>query len=196
MKGIPPQVRKRLIVLAAVILLLLAVNVAVPRKRAPLRLSARTLKDLAELATVEYSVTKVVSHKDIAWYGDRKILIETAAAVKAGIDLNELNDGDIRLEGDRAVSVTLPRPRILLFNMKPEHMREIFNESGMLRSDFSNEEKDALLSLGEKDIRAKVAEMDILERAARNARSLVESWLGRMGFTSVRVEFRAPGGGK
>lgn len=196
MKGIPPQVRKRLIVLAAVILLLLAVNVAVPRKRAPLRLSARTLKDLAELATVEYSVTKVVSHKDVAWYGDRKILIETAAAVKAGIDLNELNDGDIRLEGDRAVSVTLPRPRILLFNMKPEHMREIFNESGMLRSDFSNEEKDALLSLGEKDIRAKVAEMDILERAARNARSLVESWLGRMGFTSVRVEFRAPGGGK
>lgn len=196
MKGIPPQVRKRLIVLAAVILLLLAVNVAVPRKRAPLRLSARTLKDLAELATVEYSVTKVVSHKDIAWYGDRKILIETAAGVKAGIDLNELNDGDIRLEGDRAVSVTLPRPRILLFNMKPEHMREIFNESGMLRSDFSNEEKDALLSLGEKDIRAKVAEMDILERAARNARSLVESWLGRMGFTSVRVEFRAPGGGK
>jgi hypothetical protein len=196
MKGIPPQARKRLIVLAAVILLLLAVNVAVPRKRAPLRLSARTLKDLAELATVEYSVTKVVSHKDVAWYGDRKILIETAAAVKAGIDLNELNDGDIRLDGDRAVSVTLPRPRILLFNMKPEHMREIFNESGMLRSDFSNEEKDALLSLGEKDIRAKVAEMDILERAARNARSLVESWLGRMGFTSVRVEFRAPGGGK
>lgn len=192
-KAFPARARKRLIVLAAVILLLLAVNLAVPAKKARPPLTARTLKDLAELATVEYEVTKIVSHKDIAWYGDRKILFETAAAVKAGIDLNELADQDVRAEGD-AVTVTLPRPRILLFNMKPGRMREVFNESGLLRSDFSNQEKDALLSLGEKDIRAKVAAMDILDRAARNARILVESWLRRSGYSAVRVQFRAAGG--
>jgi len=185
---------KRLFILAAVILALLVINVAVPRRKARPLLSARTLKDLAELATVEYSVTKIVSYKDVAWYGDRKILFETAATVKAGIDLNELVDQDIQLEGDEGVTVTLPRPRILLFNMKPEHMREIFNESGILRSDFSNEEKDGLLSQGEKDIRAKVARMDILERAARNARILVESWLKKMGFATVRVIFKGKGG--
>ncbi len=181
---------KRLIVLGAVVVGLLAVNIAVPRHKAAPQLSARTLKDLAELATVEYSVTKIVSYKDVAWYGDRKILFETAATVKAGIDLNELTDGDIRLEDGKAVTVTLPRPKILLFNMKPEHMREIFNESGVLRSDFSNEEKDGLLSQGEKDIRNKVARMDILERAARNARILVESWLKKMGFATVKVVFK------
>ena len=185
-----PRARKRLLFLGAVILVLLAINVAVPRQKAMPQLSARTLKDLAELATVEYSVTKIVSYKDVAWYGDRKILFETAATVKAGIDLNELADQDIQLEGDSAVTVSLPQPRILLFNMKPEQMREIFNESGILRSDFSNEEKDGLLSQGEKDIRAKVATMDILERAARNARILVESWLKKMGFTAVRVVFK------
>lgn len=185
---------RRLLILGAVILALLLVNVAVPKRRARPQLSARTLKDLAELATVEYSVTKIVSYKDVAWYGDRKILFETAASVKAGIDLNELTDQDIRLEGGKAVTVILPRPKILLFNMKPEHMREIFNESGILRSDFSNEEKDALLSQGEKDIRAKVARMDILERAARNARILVESWLKKMGFASVHVVFKGKGG--
>lgn len=184
---------KRLFFLGAVILALLAVNVAVPRKKMLPQLSARTLKDLAELATVEYSVTKIVSYKDVAWYGDRKILFETAATVKAGIDLNELNDNDIRLEGEDAVTITLPRPKILLFNMKPEHMREIFNESGVLRSEFSNEEKDGLLSQGEKDIRAKVARMDILERASRNARTLVESWLTQMGFATVRVVFKSGG---
>lgn len=185
---------KRLFILGAVILALLLINVAVPRHKARPLLSARTLKDLAELATVEYSVTKIVSYKDVAWYGDRKILFETAATVKAGIDLNELVDQDIQLEGDEGVTVTLPRPRILLFNMKPEHMREIFNESGILRSDFSNEEKDGLLSQGEKDIRAKVARMDILERAARNARILVESWLKKMGFATVHVTFKGKGG--
>ncbi|MCU0235825.1 MAG: DUF4230 domain-containing protein [Acidobacteria bacterium] len=185
-----PARTQRLLVLGAVILALLAVNVAVPRRRERPQLSARTLKDLAELATVEYSVTKIVSYKDVAWYGDRKILFETAATVKAGIDLNELTDHDIQLQDGKAVTVTLPRPKILLFNMKPEHMREIFNESGILRSDFSNEEKDGLLSQGEKDIRAKVARMDILERAARNARILVESWLKKMGFATVRVAFK------
>jgi hypothetical protein len=185
-----PRASKQLLFLGAVILVLLAINVAVPRRKAVPQLSARTLKDLAELATVEYSVTKIVSYKDVAWYGDRKILFETAATVKAGIDLNELADQDIALEGDAAVTVSLPQPRILLFNMKPEQMREIFNESGILRSNFSNEEKDGLLSQGEKDIRAKVATMDILGRAARNARILVESWLKKMGFTAVRVVFK------
>ncbi len=189
-----PRAGKRLFFMGAVILALLAINVAVPRQRALPQLSARTLKDLAELATVEYSVTKIVSYKDVAWYGDRKILFETAATVKAGIDLNELADQDIKLEGDSGVTVSLPQPRILLFNMKPEQMREIFNESGILRSNFSNEEKDGLLSQGEKDIRAKVATMDILERAARNARILVESWLKKMGFTAVRVVFKGKRG--
>jgi hypothetical protein len=181
---------KRLLILGAVILALLAVNVAVPRRKARPLLSARTHKDQAELATVEYSVTKIVSYKNVAWYGDRKILFETAATVKAGIDLNDLADQDIKLDGDSAVTVSLPQPRILLFNMKPEHMREIFNESGILRSDFSNQEKDGLLSQGEKDIRAKVAGMDILQRAARNARILVEAWLKKMGFETVHVVFK------
>jgi hypothetical protein len=185
---------KRLFVLAAVILALLAINVVVPRKRALPQLSARTLKDLAELATVEYSVTKIVSYKNVAWFGDRKILFETAATVKAGIDLNELSDQDIELGKDATVIISLPQPKILLFNMKPEQMREIFNESGILRNDFSNEEKDGLLSQGEKDIRAKVATMDIRERAARNARILVESWLKKMGFETVRVVFKGKGG--
>jgi hypothetical protein len=185
---------KRLLLLAAVVLVLLAVNLAVPRRNVPPHVGVRTLKDLAELATVEYSVTKIVSYKDVAWYGDRKILFEAAATVKAGIDLNELTEQDIKEEGGTAVAISLPTPKILLFNMKPENMREIFNESGVLRSDFSNEEKDGLLSQGEKDIRAKVARMDILQRAGRNARTLLESWLKRMGFEQVRVTFREKGG--
>jgi hypothetical protein len=185
---------KRFLILAAVLLALFIVNLAIPRKKVPPYVGVRTLKDLAELATIEYSVTKIVSYKDVAWYGDRKILFETAAAVKAGIDLNELTDQDIKLDNDSTVTISLPSPKILLFNMKPENMREIFNESGILRNDFSNQEKDGLLSQGEKDIRAKVATMDILQRAARNARILIESWLKKMGFTAVHIVFKGQGG--
>jgi hypothetical protein len=185
---------KRLLFLAALAVVLLAINLAIPRKKVPPYVGVRTLKDLAELATVEYSVTKIVSYKDMAWYGDRKILFAAAATVKAGIDLNELTEQDIKQENDSSVTISLPAPKILLFNMKPENMREIFNESGVLRSNFSNQEKDGLLSQGEKDIRIKVGQMDILQRAARNARILVESWLKKTGFSQVHVIFRNQGG--
>jgi hypothetical protein len=191
---IKPAGNKRLLILTAVLLALLVVNLVVPRKKVPPQVGVRTLKDLAELATVEYSVTKIVSYKDVAWYGDRKILFAASATVKAGIDMNELADQDIKLDGDATVTITLPQPKILLFNMKPEHMKEIFNESGILRDDFSNQEKDGLLSQGEKDIRAKVARMDILQRAGRNARILIESWLKKMGFTAVHIVFKGKGG--
>ena len=157
---------KRLLILAAVLLALLAVNLAIPKKKIPPYVGVRTLKDLAELATV-----------------------------KAGIDLNELTAQDIKLDNESSVTISLTAPKILLFNMKPENMREIFNESGVLRSDFSNQEKDGLLSQGEKDIRAKVATMDILQRTGRNARILIESWLEKMGFTAVHIVFKGKGGG-
>jgi hypothetical protein len=36
--------------------------------------------------------------------------------------------------------------------------------------------------------------MDILQRAARNARILLESWLKKTGFSQVHVVFKGKGG--
>ncbi len=182
------------LLLAGLCLLLLVGNGLLKRLRPPPpppRVEVQTLQDLSELVTVEYRVKKLVSARDIRWYGDRKILIETAAILKAGIDLNRFDQQSIRQEGER-VTITLPRAELVQFNMQPRDMREIYNESGVLRSDFSYQEKDDILRQGEADIRRRIAEMGILRRAEVNARVLLESWMRRSGFRDITVQFAAP----
>jgi hypothetical protein len=199
----PHQARFGLTVwLASTVLLLLAVNGALirlrPEPHTPPRVGVQTLKDLSELITVEYRVKKLVSARDIRWYGDRQILIETAAVLKAGIDLSRFDARNIEQHGD-AVTITLPRAELMQFNMQPRNMHEIYNQSGLLRSDFSNEEKDVILRQGEADIRARVNDMGVLRRAEANARVLLESWVHRSGFRDIRIRFAGetgPGGGK
>ena len=50
------------------------------------------IESMAELGTVEYTVTKIIKANDAAWYryGDRKILFSSVAYLKAGIDMQEL----------------------------------------------------------------------------------------------------------
>ncbi len=57
-----------------------------------------TLQEIQELATVEYTISKVVKASDNkTWYkiGDRKILITCEATVKAGIDMKDITEKSI-----------------------------------------------------------------------------------------------------
>ena len=186
--------------LASAVLLLLAVNGALLKispVRTPPRVDVQTLKDLSELITVEYRVKKLVSARDIRWYGDRKILIETAAILKAGIDLNRFDAQSIRQQGD-AVTITLPRRADAVQHAAARHARSTTNPD-CCAAIFAFEEKDDILRQGEADIRARVSDMGILRRAEANARVLLESWVRRSGFRDVGRVFTAekkPGGGR
>jgi len=189
-QGKKPGALMRYLIPAVFLLILInAVTVKFYPTRQPRRIEIQTLKDLAELATIEYDVKKIIKAKDVRWYGDRKILIETAAVLKAGIDLGELSKQDILINGD-AITINLPQPRLLQLDMKPRDMREIFNDSGTLRQDFSNEEKDQLLIQGQEDIKNRIAEMGILKRAAQNTKLLLESWIKQTGFREVNIVFK------
>ena len=57
------------------------------------------LTEMNELGTVEYKVTKVIKASDDAkWYqfGDRKILFQCTAFLKAGVDLNKFDPSKVK----------------------------------------------------------------------------------------------------
>ncbi len=73
------------------------------------------LKEMEELGTVEYTITKVVKANDNTsrfTVGQRKILITTEAYVKAGIDMKEITEKDISRLG-KTISIRLPIAKIL-----------------------------------------------------------------------------------
>ena len=153
----------------------------------------KDLTELAELGTVEYTITKNVKANDNqAFYkfGDRKILFSVKAFMKAGIDLKDFsNDQVIVNESDNSVIVTLPKASILSLNLPPEDAKVVYESVGTFRGKFTAADRTALLQQGEKAIMGSVEELGILKEAESNARQFVQAFFKQAGFDNVTVNF-------
>ena len=151
------------------------------------------MTEVAELGSVEYTVTKVVKASDDAtWYkvGDRKILFKCTAYLKAGVDLSKLDVSKIQIDEDKkSVSITLPKAELLALNMPPDKSVLAYENVATFRSNFSARDKNHLLQLGEQSIRDEVPSLGILSDAEKNASSFFKSLLSQLGFELVTVKF-------
>lgn len=150
------------------------------------------IKDIGILSTTEYTLGKVIHlNHEGEWYkfGDRKILISTKAKVKAGVDLNKIKQTDIK-ENDNTIEIVLPEVEITSFVMNPEDIHtEMKNVTG-LRDDFEQTEINEILRLGEKSIRAELANTELLTDARKNAISFVKDFYNQLGYDKVIVTFK------
>lgn len=156
-----------------------------------------TLQEIQELATVEYTISKVVKASDNqTWYkiGDRKILITCEATVKAGIDMKDLNERNITTAG-KTILITLPQPKVLSVNIPPEGIQVAFEEVALFREDFTSAERDDLLKQAEDQIRNSGAELGILDQAKTNTQMFLSKFLLQLGFEKVEISFDGKGKG-
>jgi hypothetical protein len=150
-----------------------------------------SLREMGELATVEYVFTKVVSANDEAtWYkfGERKIIFSVTAYAKAGIDLQSISNDKIVVEDD-AVTITLPHAKLLSLNIPPNEMKQEASVTDGFRSEFSNDEKSQLLKQGEKSILATVSKSGLLKQAEDNSVLFLSNYLKQIGFKKVTLNF-------
>jgi hypothetical protein len=152
------------------------------------------IRKLGELATTEYTIGKIIELNDEGeWYkfGDRSILISCKASVKAGIDFQKMSKNDIVVNGND-VHVTLPYPELLSFDMDPRKIKtEMTNISGF-RAHFTQEEKNKILTKGEKAIREQLKETSIIQTAKMNAETFVVEFYKELGYRNVEIEFKKP----
>ena len=152
------------------------------------------LSTLPELGTVEYMVEKVIkADHQSTWYkfGKRKILFTCKASLKAGIDLSKLTNDDIKTNlGKRTISINLPRAELMTLNIKPEEIVLVYEKTTLLRSSFSNDERNSVLVQGEKNIRENVSELGILHDEEINAKSFLESFLKNAGYKVINISFK------
>jgi hypothetical protein len=149
------------------------------------------IKDMSELGTVEYTVTKMIrASDDKTWYkfGSRKILFSCEARIKAGVDLSQVKPQDVKLEKDK-LTLNLPKAKIIYITIAPDKIKEEYKDVSIVRSNFSNAEKDNLLVQGEKNIQEMVPSLGILETAEKNTRELLTSWLRQCDFKTVEITF-------
>ena len=152
----------------------------------------QTLSSMAELGTVEYKVKKIIKADDAVWYkyGDRKILFSCPAYLKAGIDMREFSESDVTVDNAGGITVTLPKAKLLTFNMPADEIRQELSIVNGLRFDFTPEEKQQLLAQGQQAIADEVAGMGILDDAEANARHLFTALLAQLGYENITINFR------
>jgi hypothetical protein len=150
------------------------------------------IRNIGVLATSEYTVGKVVRLKDDKeWYkfGDRSILISCKAKIKGGVNLSKISENDIVIKG-KTIQISLNQPEIVSFDMDPNHIRTELEDINGFRMQFSQAEKNEILSLGEKSIREDILQTGILDDAERNARRFIIEFYKQLGYQDVQVIFK------
>ena len=154
--------------------------------------SIRALSDMAELGTVEYTVKKIVKTDDAVWwkYGKRKIIFSCTASIKAGINMKGFSESNVKTDvKNNSISIVLPKARILSFNMPPEGIKQEFSMITGLRDEFTPEQKQQLLAMGEADIRHDIPRMGIIEDAETNARAFFTAMFSQIGYEKIDIKF-------
>ena len=149
-----------------------------------------TLTEMAEIGTVEYTISKIIKASDTKFYtiGDRKILFSCSATMKAGIDMTNFSADQVKIK-DKEITINLPKPRVLSFNMPPEKAHLEYQKVGSLRFDFTAEDRNNLLRQGEEAILADAENLGILADAEVNAKMFFEALLAQVGFEKIKVVF-------
>lgn len=149
------------------------------------------LREMSELATVEYIVTKIIrASDDQTWYkiGDRKILMSCEASVKAGIDMTAIRKENISIEG-KSISLVLPKAHLISINIRPEDVKVEYEETGLFRDNFSAAERDQLMSQGQAQISKSVDSLGVLQTAETNASIFISNYLKQLGYNRIHIRF-------
>ncbi|MBS1835032.1 MAG: DUF4230 domain-containing protein [Acidobacteria bacterium] len=139
----------------------------------------RQVQELNELATVKYSIQKVVGlREDKVPVGSESILLVVQGTVVAGVDLKELDARDIRIEPDRVV-MKLPPAKILHVYLDDKHT-QVWDRKVTWWTPWvpynPDLERQARLRATD-SIREQAEEMGILRDASRNAERTIQSFV-------------------
>ncbi len=151
----------------------------------------------AQLATTEFTIDKLVygtESKHIAWVvklKEARFLAHSQAHIKTGIDIAQLQPGDVEVAGER-ISIMLPPVRVVNFSYPAEAM-QLNRQASHLRTLFSRitvEEQEELFREAERDIRHSLQYLGLVKATQQQTRALLSALLHNLGYTEVYIRFK------
>ncbi|MEE8122019.1 MAG: DUF4230 domain-containing protein [Anaerolineales bacterium] len=148
------------------------------------------VQSLARLETIHYSVEKVITAETGQGpfgflFGDRLLLVAHGSVI-AGVDLAEIEESDISIDGNGVVTLQLPPAEVFIAALDNEKTYVYDREVGFLRRGDVELESAARLAAEEAILEAALSD-GILEQAQVNAEAYLFRLLGSLGFSNVRI---------
>jgi hypothetical protein len=154
------------------------------------------IQKASKLSTTEFTVDKLVfgvKNKRILWViklNQAQFLAQSQAIIKAGIDLEKIQDEDITIEGKK-ISLTLPPVEIINFSYPAEKFKEIeFLSSNVFAAHINLEDQEKFFQDAEIDIRNSLQYMGIVEATQTKTRALLVPMLENLGYDEIYIDFK------
>jgi hypothetical protein len=176
-----------------IILLILLYTSACGKKQQDDKPDILSLKEMGDLATVEYTVTKIIKANDNkTWFkvGERKILMSCEAHIKAGIDLSSISKNNFRIDG-KNIAVQLPEPKVISISIPPDKIKVEYQDINLFRDPYKSGERDQLASQAEIQIKNSLNSLGILQQAKANTSLFVSNFLKRLGYQNINITYNA-----
>jgi hypothetical protein len=150
------------------------------------------VRDLNELATAEITAQVVIRKSQNARFltqplpefiTGEEVLLIAEGEVEAGIDLGELDQNDIRVQGEK-VAIDLPDARILDANLDEEETELYDWDRGLLvQGDYTLIEEARLDAIDA--IEEAAREEELLQKAQKNAEDSIRGFVQSLGYEEV-----------
>lgn len=155
----------------------------------------RQLQTAADLSTTEVIITKLIRANDDqqlwSFVGERKIIISCEAQIKMGVCLNCISPADIQIDHPtKSLSLSLPKPKLISFNMKPNGTSVAYTQVDWPRTNFSIQEINQLTQVGERSIRQSLPQMKLEEQCQSHCQQTLSRFFLLAGFDHVQIQFR------
>lgn len=151
------------------------------------------VRQLNELSTVQMTASVPVPQESGVieplpeFLRGESVLLIAVGEVRAGVDLDELEQGDVRV-ADESITIDLPEPEILSSGLDEERTRVYDREQGLLNfspdEDLETEARREAIT----EIEAAARDNGILDRAQQNAETSLRSFTQSLGFEEVNFE--------
>jgi hypothetical protein len=146
---------------------------------------------------MEYTVTTVVEKERAdpilgGILGTDRVLLVAVGKVQAGVDMTQIDESDVQIDGT-TIKLVLPPAEVISVELLPEESTIYESDRSWLFSEYEGLELEALEEARAQLMASAESNQGMLDLAEKFARLQLEEFLRKVGFEEIEITFGSTG---
>lgn len=155
----------------------------------PTALPPPTWSELGSLASVRFNVSTIVTEERQQLLGTDRVLLMVVGDVLMGIDLSQIAQEDVQIEG-RKISIALPPASIIGVELQLEKSQIYDSSSALIWSDYTGLEKTAIGRAQRQIYDHAATDPNMIQTTELLAKLQLSEFLKKAGFKDVDITYK------
>ena len=154
------------------------------------------IKKASKLSTTEFNIDKIVfgvKKRKLVWLvklNDAQFIAYSKAIIKAGIDLEKLQEKDVAIEGSK-ISLMLPPVEVINFSYPAENFkRDSLISGNAFMNKITLSDQEDFFQDAESDIRNNLKYLNIVSITEKKTSLMLETMLRALGYKEIYIDFK------